>query len=206
MTAVPDPLRAALAEVLRSEADFDEGLATLLDACDEVLPGGPWQEVYDLAWETDAARVAHWLREAIEGDPPPADVEALWFRLRRARWHGRLDGCELELFGGPIVATLEEPEWTPRARPADCAALGRLVRMSVAADGESLRALLSDALPAAATAWLASEALQRLDESLALGRADARAFLAGWRQGPVVRLGVLDVEGWDDSEAGFLEQ
>ena len=110
----------------------------------------------------------------------------------------------LELFGGAVGTTLDNPEWTPDGRAADCTALARVVRMSTGIGDGALQTLLSSTFPAAAAAWLASESLQRLDESLVLGDADERAFLAGWRKGPVVRLGLLDSEGWDDREAGFL--
>ena len=68
--------------LVRNRAPVRKGMARLLDFCNQVKPAPVWESLLRLDYENDVRRLTEWLRDdLLDLDPPPAQVNGLWFGL-----------------------------------------------------------------------------------------------------------------------------
>lgn len=182
-----------------------DALLPVLDACAELDPERPWADLAGLALDVECERTARWLLDSLEGRPPPPEVEELWVRIHPRRWHGRPDGCELELWPGPPVEDSfpeRDPDaWTPGAGALASPALAHLATLAHEESGRAAR-WLGELLPVTCAALVVRHAVERVDAAPLLGELDARGVSVGFAGGACVFLGWREERGWDESGFG----
>src|SRR5262245_43504359 len=74
--------------LVRNRAPVRKGMARLLDFCNRVKPSPFWESLLRLDYENDVQRLTRWLHEdLLDLDPPPAQVNGLWFGLSDGLLH-----------------------------------------------------------------------------------------------------------------------
>ncbi len=77
-------------EHARSDRPISECMDIIISVCSGMVPHRAWDGMRVIDFEADVSNLRGWIRNAIEGDPPPTPVQGLWFGLFNPVENGRV--------------------------------------------------------------------------------------------------------------------
>ncbi|PLS75760.1 MAG: hypothetical protein CYG61_05495 [Actinobacteria bacterium] len=165
-------------------------------------PSPVWDAVASVDSAPDVVGLGRWVTEKIAERPPPPHLSAIWFGLYELETKGGATHAAIQLSGGPGFP--EDPQWlfkqdwyTPGYAPTP--GLASLLALAAPA-GPDLYWLVSYAVVFAYTLGLVGTTLDRLDPQALLGQRSQVGVAAGFHDGDIALVGVLEPSGLDRSE------
>lgn len=68
-------------KLVRTWTPLPEGMSELLGLCKTTQPSQVWDELLDLDYESDCRQLTKWLEGLLANEPPPPNINGLWFGL-----------------------------------------------------------------------------------------------------------------------------
>ncbi|MDP8942846.1 MAG: hypothetical protein M3N16_01795 [Actinomycetota bacterium] len=209
-----DRLFERIEAVVRSTCTVEEGMFRVIDFCSEARPHGDWRRFREqLNFDDDLRRLTDWLRTVFSNQPPPEEIDGLWFGLFEPVEDGE-PTRDMDVAGGTGARNdpdrwAERLTWTPKAAHARSQVLHGIYQIAydglesdgwVEGLGNEAEHPLCLTYAGLAVRWLASTSLSEL----LLGRATERVIEVGFNDGDLLHLGTLTPEGWLFPEGGMV--
>lgn len=204
--AYADALFKQIEALVRSEHTVQDGMFRIIDLCSRARPNPDWERFKALDFEADVGRLRDWLEAALSDEPPPDDVDGLWFGLFNPI-RGEEATADMYASGG-----VEDPEdrergfpyeltWTPEAADATSEALDAIYKIAYRGGiddegwteglGNDAEHPLCLSYGCLAVRWLVTS----LPSDLLVGAAEERAIEVGYDSGDLLRIGTVDRHG-----------
>jgi len=197
-------------EIVHTPTSPVDGFRRFARECRAVAPHSVWETVGNLDLKKDVAHIERWFTTLLRQEPPPRDINGLWFGISDpfVDREGDAIGYELYLCGSnEFDATDLDDRWAsfPGYEPAGAFAGSDVFHVLGQIDVEPRRFRLrgnSPAFPFVASflpllyACLLANWLVGRRPKLVLGRAVSRGIACGHDEGDAIRLGIVDSSGY----------
>ena len=176
------------------------GMSRWFDYCDAVAPTRKelWKRLRLLDFEADARRLSEWLAQLLSAEPPPKDVNGLWFGLHNPCDAEGEASCQMYIGGSTgFDPKTKFNEWVcdlsyfPEGWYATSQVLPEIYRLVDSIEEENVSYLGEAFLAHGFLALLVSNWCHGPMKSHLLGNAEMRAVVIGHDNGDFYRLSVL---------------
>jgi hypothetical protein len=194
-----------VADVARRGLSVRVGMDELLDNCSARLPDPVWRRLGSLDLEADVLQIREWLEHRLTSEPPPSEVDGLYFGLGEYKDHQRGVGtiCRLDLVGGIGFDVQDadcqwavEPTYVSNSPPAESIVLESIYR-EVQAAGEQ-HAELGEYVLGLGYGCLAIREVAHVLRATVTQQRAWRGLAVGFNCGDALVLGRLGSAGWLD--------
>ncbi len=126
-----------IADIAANPAPVATGMAPWFDYCEKVAPDQKslWKRLRKLEFEKDANNLSQWLKGLLKKEPPPDNVNGLWFGLHNPTLDDGESSCQMYVGGStgfdPDSDSNEwvcQQTWTPKGRYSSSQVLTELYR------------------------------------------------------------------------------
>jgi hypothetical protein len=176
------------------------GMALWLAYCNDVAPecASIWKRLYKLDYQADADKLTKWLKRLLSREPPPQNINGLWFGLYNPVLWDRMPTCQMYVGGSSAFDPKSESnEWvcelaySPRGRYSKSSVLTGLYRTVEPITTNNVNYLGEPFLCYGFLALLVSSWCHGPMRTTLLGDAPARAVVIGHDSGDFYRMAVL---------------
>jgi hypothetical protein len=177
------------------------GMGPWFDYCEKVAPECKtlWKRLRQLDYEKDAENLAKWLKRLWKKEPPPDDINGLWFGLFNPSSKKREVTCQMYVGGSATFDPSSESNewvcdltWLPEGRYSSSDILGELYRDVEAITKNQVSYLGEPFVCHGYLALLISSWCYSSMRDLLLGNVPVRAIVIGHDSGDFYRIAVLD--------------
>jgi len=177
------------------------GMSALLDYCAKEYPGGVWDGLRGLDYDSDVAALTKWLANLLESKPTALSVKGFLFGLFQSEENGT---PIYVLYATGLVEdfTPEFEDWTSWTPESDLSEeryaesqILKTVFSSIQSEPDAI--LLAEFMLCLGYACLVvPELFRNLPRALALGEAEQRLVITGFDEGDPILLGCVTRQGW----------
>jgi hypothetical protein len=200
----PDKMFAQSAEMIANVATnplpIASGMGQWLDYCDEVAPecNSLWNRLRSLNYDRDVENLTKWLRRLLRMEPPPDDINGLWFGLHNPVLDDGEPSCQMYMGGSsgfdPSSSSNEwvcQLSWLPEGRYSPSEVLRELYRPVESVTANRVSYLGEPFLCHGYLAFVVSHWCNGPMRASLLGKAPVRAVVIGHDSGDFYRMAVL---------------
>ena len=190
----------AVVTVLASDATVADGMARLIDFCDDQESWRGWSALRKLDFAADEKRLKRWLQGVLTKEPPQKSIKAFWFGLFNPIVEDKAT-CGIYIAGSKNFDAADEtfdwacsPDYSPKGRYAKSQVLDEIYRKvgkakgSVSEYGEYVLCLGFGGL-------IINTLANTIDAETWLGNSMARAVAIGFDSGDGILLGSITKTG-----------
>lgn len=195
-----DDLSRMIAQVARDPTPIAQGMGMWLDYCQRAAPECEplWQQLRQLDFEKDAEGLTSWLMGLFTEEPPPKNINGLWFGLHNPILDDGKPSCRMYIGGSSAFdCNSEANEWAchlsynPSGRYSTSTVLRDLYRQVEAITDNNISYLGEPFLCHGYLALVVSHWCNGPLRTALLGEASVRAVVIGHDSGDFYRIAVL---------------
>jgi hypothetical protein len=192
-----------IADVATNPPPLASGMGIWFDYCEKVAPEQKslWQRLRKLDYEDDAHKLLQWLKRLMKKEPPPDDINGLWFGLHNPVLDDAEPSCQMYVGGSsafdPGSVSNEwvcQLSWRPKGQYSSSELLTELYRSVEAITKNQVSYLGEPFLCHGYLALLVSNWCNGPMRATLLGDAVVRAIVIGHDSGDFYRMAVLVAE------------
>jgi hypothetical protein len=192
--------RRMIDDIASNPRPLTAGMGQWFDYCDKVAPEQAplWKRLRKLDFEEDARGLSKWLKRVLRSEPPPTDINGLWFGLYNPVLGDGEPSCQMYVSGSsafePDSVSNEwvcQLSWSPKGRYSASQVLTELYRPVEAITKNQVCYLGEPFLCHGYIALVVSSWCHGPMRATLLGNAPFRAIVFGHDSGDFYRLAVL---------------
>jgi hypothetical protein len=189
-----------IANIATNPVPIASGMGRWLDYCDEVAPEckSMWDRLRNLEYDSDAENLTNWLSRLLRREPPPENVNGLWFGLYNPILEDGKPSCQMYVSGSSGFdpgSSLNEwacdISWFPEGRYSPSEVLKELYRRVDSITENRVGYLGESFLCHGYLALVVSQWCNGPIRASLLGNAPVRAVVIGHDSGDAHRMAVL---------------
>jgi hypothetical protein len=191
-------LERLIQQVAEAPAPIPEGLEHWFKYCEEVAPQGAalWKQLRRLDYGADAEQMAMWLTNLLKTEPPPSQINGLWFGLFNPVVKDGEASCQMYLSGSESYETDPE-DWAcdtsyfPKGRYPYSVIMDQIYRITNSSHEGDVSYLGDAFLCLGYAALLVSNWCHGPSAAQLLGDAPLRAVATGHDSGDIYQIALL---------------